>query len=663
MSDDDVGHLHRHRHEIIGERAVHELTGVAVTAFLEQCRAQPLHDAAAELFVHEHRIDDAATILDDEMLQELNEASLDIHLQRAALDAVGESERIALRREVMAHGELRLRARRQRIGAEIGDACDFGDRQARVPRACIDDLAIEDIERRWLLLQNERGNLQDVALERARGLQRGLAADAGAAAGPGRAAMRRHLGISGDDLDTLLREAQLIGHDLADDRLGALPLLGDRDQAAHLARGRQAQDRAVLRRDARTADAIERRAGIGDLDEGRDADAAIDAALAQVGLLGTKCVIAHHFVQALQAGLMRQRLEAVAGRRGLRIGIVGDDVLRPDGKGIETELACCHVDETLGHRAGDGMADGAVLAGLHLVLEDHLQRGSVIFEAIGRADQADDLIALDDAGARIGRERPDRGQVQNIHRQDLALGIQRHPGADAMVAGVDVRDEGLHPVGDVFHGPAEQDRETDHRHVLVIDMQLHAEGAADVGRDDADAGFRNVVVARIEVLKLIRGLRAVMHGEHARGWIVVGDDGARLQRHRGVAAEGKLLLHHMGRMRKGVINDAAVELAAEAGVVGTARIDQRTVRLTCAVDVNDDGKVLVVHLDQLQRIFSNRPALGNDGDHRLSGPDHAIERQRQLRRGGHALEMIERAGPGRADFCEISARGDEMYAL
>ena len=233
--DDDVGHLHRHRNEVVGERAVHELARLAVAAFLEQRRAQSLHDAAAELLVHQHRIDDPAAILDDEMLQHLDEAGLDVDLQRTALDAVGEGERIALWREMMAHGELGLRARRQRVGAEIGDARDLGDRHPLVSRAGVDDLAIDDVECRWLLLEDERGDLQDVAPERARGLQRGLAADAGAAAGPGRAAMRRHLGIAGDDLDVLLRDAELIRHDLADDRLGALPLLGDRDQAAHLA--------------------------------------------------------------------------------------------------------------------------------------------------------------------------------------------------------------------------------------------------------------------------------------------------------------------------------------------------------------------------------------------------------------------------------------------
>nr|WP_245448118.1 hypothetical protein [Bradyrhizobium nitroreducens] len=305
MGDDDVGHLHRHRHQIVGERAVHELAGLAVAALLEQRCAQPLHDAAAELFVDQHRIDDAAAILDDEMLQELDEPGLDIDLQRAALDAVGEGKGIALRREMMAHGQLRLCAGRQGVRAEIGDARDLGDRQTGLARRSVHDLAVDDVERRWLLLQNECGDLQDVALERARGLQRGLATDAGTAAGPGRTAMRCHLGISSDDLDVLLRDTELIGHDLADDRFGALSLLGHRDHAADLARRSQAQYRTVLRGDARAPDAVESRTGIGDLDEGRNADTAMDAALAQIRLLGAQRGIIHHLVQALQAGLVR----------------------------------------------------------------------------------------------------------------------------------------------------------------------------------------------------------------------------------------------------------------------------------------------------------------------------------------------------------------------
>lgn len=221
----------------------------------------------------------------------------------------------------------------------------------------------------------------------------------------------------------------------------------------------------------------------------------------------------------------------------------------------------------------------------------------------------------------------------------------------------------LDPVGDVFDGTAEQNRETDHRHVLVIDVQLHPEGAADVARDHANARLGDTVVMRIEILELVGRLRRVMHGECASGGIVVRNDSARLQRHRGVAAEGELFFHHVRGMRKGVIDRAVVELGPETGVICGARIDQRATNLSCTVDIDDDREVLIIDLDQLQRIFRKRPALGDDGHHGLPGPDHAVERQWQLRSRSHALEVVERAGPGRADLCEILAGGNEMHAF
>ena len=77
MADDDVGHLAGHRHEVVGHRAVQELAGLAVAAFLEEGGAEALHDAAADLLVHQERVDDPAAILDDPMLQDAHEAGLE----------------------------------------------------------------------------------------------------------------------------------------------------------------------------------------------------------------------------------------------------------------------------------------------------------------------------------------------------------------------------------------------------------------------------------------------------------------------------------------------------------------------------------------------------------------------------------------------------------
>ena len=70
VADLDVGHLGRHRHEIIGHVAVQELPALVVEAVLEQRRAEPLHDAAADLLVDELRVDDGAAILHHPMAQQ-----------------------------------------------------------------------------------------------------------------------------------------------------------------------------------------------------------------------------------------------------------------------------------------------------------------------------------------------------------------------------------------------------------------------------------------------------------------------------------------------------------------------------------------------------------------------------------------------------------------
>ncbi len=102
------------------------------------------------------------------------------------------------------------------------------------------------------------------------------------------------------------------------------------------------------------------------------------------------------------------------------------------------------------------MADGAVLAHHVLVLEHDAGAGAIIRAGIGAADQIDDLVGLDAAGARIDRIRPDPGQIVDGKSRDRAVALDADLGVDAMIAGVDVGDEAFQPVGDEFDRPLEQ---------------------------------------------------------------------------------------------------------------------------------------------------------------------------------------------------------------
>jgi len=104
------------------------------------------------------------------------------------------------------------------------------------------------------------------------------------------------------------------------------------------------------------------------------------------------------------------------------------------------------------------MPDGAVLAHHVLVLKDDAGAGAIIGTGIGAADQIDDLVGLDAAGARIHGIRPDPGQIVDRKSRDRAVALDADLGVDAMIAGVDVGDEAFQPIGDEFDRPLEQFR-------------------------------------------------------------------------------------------------------------------------------------------------------------------------------------------------------------
>ena len=147
MADLDVGHLGRHRHQVVGHRADQQLALGRVGAVLVERAADALHDAAAHLLVDQQRIDDAPAILDAPMLQQRDDAGVDVDLEPAGLHAVGEGERIGLGDEVPGLHQLARQVGWQRVAAEVDDARKLGERHAHLARLALDDLAVDEIER------------------------------------------------------------------------------------------------------------------------------------------------------------------------------------------------------------------------------------------------------------------------------------------------------------------------------------------------------------------------------------------------------------------------------------------------------------------------------------------------------------------------------------
>ena len=213
------------------------------------------------------------------------------------------------------------------------------------------------------------------------------------------------------------------------------------------------------------------------------------------------------------------------------------------------------------------MADGAVLAHHVLVLEHDAGPGTIIPGHIGTADEIDDLIGLDRAGARIHRIGPDPRKIVDLECRDGAVALDADLSLAAMVAGMNIGIEALDPVGDEFDRPPQQLGQRVGRHLVGIDVNLDAEGAADVLADHADLRFLQAEMKRRNILHHMRRLRALIDGQPRFRGVPVGHHRARLQRHAGVPSENELRLHHLVGFGKGLIDGAGIVIALKSQIV------------------------------------------------------------------------------------------------
>lgn len=123
------------------------------------------------------------------MAQQAHEAGVGVDLDPGRLDAVGEGERVVLGHIVPGDDEFRLQAGRQRVGAEIGDAAELGERHPLGARGRVDDPPAAQVEAGRVRLEDGARHHQHVLPQGLAGLPGGLAADAGAARRPGAAAI------------------------------------------------------------------------------------------------------------------------------------------------------------------------------------------------------------------------------------------------------------------------------------------------------------------------------------------------------------------------------------------------------------------------------------------------------------------------------------------
>ena len=209
-------------------------------------------------------------------------------------------------------------------------------------------------------LQQVGGDLLRLVADLAGGHRRCRAGRRRAAAGVGAEAVGRRVGVAVLDDDVVDRQPQLVGHDLGEGRLVALPLRLHADADDGRAGGVDADLGAVEHLDAEDVEGV-RGAGADDLGERRDADPHQFAAGAFLGLLAQQILVADLVERLVQGGRVIAAVVLPAGRRLVGELLRLDEVLEAELGRVHLQLVGQDVDHALDHVHGFGDPERAAV--------------------------------------------------------------------------------------------------------------------------------------------------------------------------------------------------------------------------------------------------------------------------------------------------------------
>ncbi len=603
----------------------------------------------------DHGIDDDAAIVGREELAQAHRARLGIDdddgkMHRLRVVGVG---------RIVELGDLEA-GRERTVGrqprAVIGDVGDFGEAGAAI-RAARGEVSLR-------VVHVGLGAIEDQCRE-ALGFRQHLvgraadrrAGDGGGARAPGSVAERDLVGVAFDDADVLDRQPEPVGRDLREGDVVALAVRVAASKHRRLAVAVHPDDRALPAAVQTAAlGEVAARAGSGLVDEAGEAYSHQHALRAQRGLLAPERAIVGEPEQLLeQRGRIAGIVDAAARRR---IGKIGsrDEVALADLDRVDPERAGAELDQPLVGPRRLGPPGTAVGVDRDRV-GVNAAHAEMEVRRLVEARHGLRIGVAGNAGREIAEIAAERGERVDLHRDDAPVRGETHARLREVVARLRVGQHSLRPARRPLDGPAQLLRGPDDRRDLDGEMPLHAEAAADIGRDDADLVFGNSErVDREPAPEIVRLLSRGVERIAVAGRVVVAGVGARLHRIRGEPRVDQIELHdacRRGHRRFGFRAIAALDVEDEIGA--EARMHEHGARLNRIAHVDDGIDLLVLHIDPLGGLLGAKPRLGNDGGDDIADMADFSGRESRSRRLVHRPAVAERHRMDDAQFAEPGA--------
>ena len=474
-------------------------------------------------------------------------------------------------------------------------------------------------------------------------------------------------GVAAHHDHRLERHRELVGRDLGQGRLVPLALGADPQVHEHGAVRIHADVRALERPDA------------GALHVRAEPEADGPVAPAPLRLLGPPAGVVERDEEPLEGlriigRVVGDRGAVAVGEPGGARHLVGaDQVPPPQLGGVHADPARRAIQQPVEHEGGLGPA-GAPIGGREGLVGEDVPADPAVVRHVVRPGQVVDGVQRDGlaehrGGAVIAGER-------GVDGHDAAVALEPDPHVVDLVAiprgGEAVLAARLGPL----HRASEAPGHHRHQDLLGIDVALHAEAAAHVGHEHADALLLQAYHRRDAAAHREGHLRGGPHREAAPDRIRRGQHPARLERHPGHARVGQARGHD--HLRAG---HRALGMALGAGghrdqVVGPRLVDARGAGRDRRLRRERGGQRFVGHRHALGAIGGD---VGVVGDHDRDDLAHVarplpchdrmhvrpalrLGHQRRHVRGGQLRQVVERPHRGHAGQRAGRAAVDRHHA-